>query len=266
MGALAGTSLTENHAPKMQEIISRIPQVLLWTWLNTLISDLANQRLPDSIEEDAINKGWRPLPAGRIQASDARRLLFRSIVIVIIVSLYLRAAGETMILMCLDWMYNDLGGSDESYIIRSLMNSAAFACYGSGALRVASQGFVWNNMMTRWTAIIFAIIFTTMQIQDLKDQEGDKTRGRTTMPLVLGDKVTRWSIAVPLMFWSFVCPAFWALDTRGYIAPLVFGIIIAGRVILIRSREADILTWKIWGVWLMSLYALPLVNSMTVQA
>ena len=245
--------------------MSRIPQVLIWTWLNTLVSDLANQRLPDSIKEDAVNKAWRPLPAGRIQASEARRLLLRSIVTVILVSLYLRAAEETLLLMSLNWMYNDLGGSDESYVVRSLMNSAAFACYGSGALRVASQGFVWNSMMYRWTAMIFAIVFTTMQVQDLKDQEGDKLRGRITMPLVLGDKVARWSIAAPVMLWSFACPAFWSLDARGYIAPLVFGITVAVRVMLLRSKEADSLTWKIWAFWLMSLYCLPLVNSITVK-
>lgn len=265
MSALAEFFLATNHASNTQASMSRIPQVLLWTWLNTLVFDLANQRLLDSIKEDAINRSWRPLPAERIQASDARRWLFRSIVIVIVVSLYLKAAEETLLLMYLNWMYNDLDEFDESYILWSLFNSAAFACYGFEALRIASQDFVWNNMMYRWTAMIFAIIFTTMQVQDLKDQEGDKLRGRTTMPLVLGDKVARWSIVAPMMLWSFACPAFWSLDAREYIAPLVFEITVAVRMMVLRSKKADSLIWKIWAFWLMSLYCLPLVNSITVQ-
>lgn len=265
MGALAGPSLTEIHAADPRAIISRIPHVLAWTWLNTLISDLANQRLPDSISEDAINKAWRPLPAGRIQASETRRLLLQTIVIVLILSLYLGAVQETLLLMSLNWMYNDLGGSDEGYIGRSLMNSAAFACYGSGALRVAGRGVgsVWNSMTYQWIVLTAAIVFTTMQVQDLKDQDGDRVRSRKTMPLILGDKVARWTIAAPVIFWSFVCPAFWALNVYGYIAPLVLGIVIAIRVILLTSKEADSLTWKTWGYWLMSIYSLPLVNSLT---
>lgn len=140
LGALAGPPLTKNRALDIQAIMRRTPQVLVWTWLNTLIFDLANQRLPDSIREDAINKAWRPLPAGRIEASGTRRLLLQSILIVVFVSWCLGAAEEKVLLLGLDWMYNDLGGADESYIVRNLIISAAYACYGSGALRIASLG------------------------------------------------------------------------------------------------------------------------------
>lgn len=267
LSALAGASLTGNHAADTQAILSRIPQVLVWTWLNTLVSDLANQRLPNSIKEDAINKAWRPLPAGRIQASAARRLLLQSIVIVIVMSLYLGAAQETLFLMSLNWMYNDLGGADESLVARNLLNSAAFAGYGSGALRVASSctDSSWNRMTNRWIVMTSATIFTTIQVQDLKDQEGDRVRARKTMPLIFGDEVARWTVAAPVIFWSFVCPTFWTLNAYGYIAPLLLGINVAIRVILLRSKEADSLTWTMWCLWMMSLYSLPLVNSMTVQ-
>lgn len=265
LGALAGPSLTGNHAPEMQAIISRIPQVFLWTWLNTLVFDLANQRLPDSVREDSINKVWRPLPAGRIGAPATRRLLLGSIVIAFFTSLYLGAAEETMLLMSLNWMYNDLGGADESYIVRNLIISVAYACYGSGALRIASadESFARNSMWCRWTALTSAIIFTSMQVQDLKDQDGDSVRQRKTVPLVLGDRTARLTVAAPVIIWSFVCPAFWALEAHGYVVPLVLGITVATRVSLARNKEADTLTWKIWGLWLMSLYSLPLVSSMT---
>ncbi|KAL8724363.1 MAG: hypothetical protein Q9166_007999, partial [cf. Caloplaca sp. 2 TL-2023] len=45
------------------EVFSRIPLILLWTWLNLLPFNINNQRQPAAILEDKINKSWRPLPS-----------------------------------------------------------------------------------------------------------------------------------------------------------------------------------------------------------
>ncbi|KAF1975732.1 hypothetical protein BU23DRAFT_632428 [Bimuria novae-zelandiae CBS 107.79] len=50
------TSLTTNPDPKVSEVLYRIPHVVMWNWLNVLLFDIANQRLPDSIVEDRVNK------------------------------------------------------------------------------------------------------------------------------------------------------------------------------------------------------------------
>lgn len=41
-----------------------------------------------------------------------------------------------------------------------------------------------------------------MHSQDMKDQDGDRSRGRRTAPIVLGDVVARSTIAIS--FWSVV--------------------------------------------------------------
>ncbi|MCJ1231764.1 hypothetical protein MMC12_008443 [Toensbergia leucococca] len=63
LSALSGPMMTTNAEPHLFTIIARLPLVLLWTWLNTLIFDLANQRLPDSILTASTSPGDRSQPA-----------------------------------------------------------------------------------------------------------------------------------------------------------------------------------------------------------
>ena len=76
---------------------------------------------------------------------------------------------ETVAMFVLTWMYNDLGGADESYIVRNFINALGFVCYSSGALRVASgygQYFL-NDESYQWLGIVGGIVFTTLQAQDM---------------------------------------------------------------------------------------------------
>ena len=43
----------------------------------------------------------------------------------------------------------------------------------------------------RWLAVGGAIIFATVHLMDLRDQAGDRTHGRTTLPMILGDTAAR---------------------------------------------------------------------------
>jgi len=260
--ALAGPVMTTNPSPQLLPILTRAVHVFLWTWLNTLIFVLANQSLPESVKEDFSNKPSRPIPSGRITASQARQFLLFSIPTIVLLTLYLGASEETVALLALDWMYNDLGGANENYIIRNLINGLAFVTYSLGATKVAcGSTFSLNSAGYQWLAIQGAIIFSTLQVQDLKDQAGDLARGRSTVPLVLGDTAARWTIAIPVMVWSAVCPTFWALNRWTLLAPLISGAAVVGRLFLRKSKQEDVLTWKIWSLWLLTLYALPLLKS-----
>lgn len=111
-GALAGPLLLDN-ADKPLNVLARVPLVVLFNWSNLLIFDLANQRLPESVEEDRFNKPHRPLPLGRMTPLSARRLLLASLPVVFVINYLVGPWVETSILFTLTWMYNDLGGGDE---------------------------------------------------------------------------------------------------------------------------------------------------------
>ena len=265
-GAMSGHPLTTDADPDLSAILFRIPNVLLWTWLNTLVFTIANQRLPGAVMEDVINKPWRPLASARISMTQARRLLLCAIPLsLVVIFLCLGAVEETVLLYCLTWMYNDCGGAEEHFTIRNLIIAAAYALYGNGALRVAcgynastvvGQTFAWHMM-------IFGVIFFTMHMQDLKDREGDRTRQRRTAPLMLGDAVARCAIIIPILVFSIACPAFWNINifsTAGMV-PTALSVVVAVRVLVLRGEDADRVTWRLWGYWLVTLYALPLVKN-----
>lgn len=91
----------------------------------------------------------------------------------------------------------------------------------------------------------------------MEDQEGDRERGRRTLPIVLGDVLTRLANAVVILAFSLIAPTFWRLNLWGYALPVGLGSLIAGRTLFMRSLQADKKTFKLWCIWLVGLYLLP---------
>ena len=182
------------------------------------------------------------------------------------VSLLIGGSKQCVALMLLGYWYNDLRGSDESCIVRNLINGFGFICYASGATEIAlGHGpAMLNQTAYLWFSIIGLIVFTTVQTQDMSDQAGDSLRGRKTVPLVVGDKRARWTIAVPIAMWSFACPLFWRFGPGGYVVPGTIGAVIVFRTLSKTSVEDDKITFRIWNLWMVWLYLLPLVRRYTI--
>ncbi|KAL8715435.1 MAG: hypothetical protein Q9220_000769 [cf. Caloplaca sp. 1 TL-2023] len=266
-GALSGPAMTTSQTVSLVNVVSRAPRVLLWTWLNTLMFTFSNQRLPDAVKEDKINKPRRPLAAGRIDCIQTRQLLLTTIPIVYCACHFIGAPEETLILTVLNWMYNELGASDENWLVRNLVLAATYAGYCIGAVKVASGNDVDLTLAAyQWVAIIAGVIFTTMHVQDLKDQEGDNARGRRTAPLVLGDSLARWTIAIPVLIWSFAGPLFWSLQSTIALVPICIGMLVIYRMMVLRGVSADRMTWKVWSLWLTVLYFLPVLANVDLLA
>ncbi|KAK8102375.1 UbiA prenyltransferase family [Apiospora sp. TS-2023a] len=276
-GALAGP-LFLVHPLSAFDVLLRLPAVVLFNWSNLLIFDLANQRLPESALEDAANKPWRPVPSGLLTSDQLRRAMLVLLPLVLGLNHVLFDTGtETALLFALTWMYNDLGGGDDGWVQRYVIIAAAFGLYNLGSVRVASSsglsGLTPDALL--WIFIISAVILTTMHVQDLKDQEGDRRRERRTAPHVLGDGTARWTIAIPVGAWSVFCTAFWGVGVCHWgrdmgeaivvSAPLVaisayiilLGAWVSLRCLTLRTPASDRSTWQLWALWTANLYALP---------
>ena len=255
--------MTTNSSPSLIGVLSRLPKVVLWIWLNVLIFDIANQRLPGAVVEDTVNKQFRPLPSRRISATHARRLLLAVIPLVVVANAYLGGAEETIIAIGLTWMYNDLGGSEENWIVRNLINSGGFMSYSAGTAKVATgyDRHKLNDMAYGWLAVVGIIVLSTLQIQDMADMEGDAACGRKTMPLKCGETLTRWSIAVAVAVWSIVCPWMFDLAGPGYAIPTLLGSMIVVRILACRNVDSDKGTFKLWCLWTACIYMLPLIKN-----
>lgn len=255
----SGRSLMQSPRPNSTRIIGCIPFIVLWNWLNLLPLDMSNQNDAKSIIEDKVNKPWRPIPAGRLTVEETRTLIFGSYVVTMLASLYLGGFPECLALIVEGWIYNVLEGANKSLLARNFLNAVGYMTFASGAAKVAcaQTGTQLREDSSTWLILLCVVISTTIQFQDLYDQKGDAIRGRRTIPLIAGDRMARLTIAVPIVIWSWVCPAFWGLEYLGFILPIFLGTFIILRLYRYRSVDEDKKSFVIWNAWVMSLYLLP---------
>ncbi|KAF2019986.1 hypothetical protein BU24DRAFT_387164 [Aaosphaeria arxii CBS 175.79] len=266
-GALSGPILTTNPNPSILEVLSKLPAALMIVWANLLIFDISNQRSPAAVEEDKINKPHRPLPSGRISIDATRRLLLVGIPVVLALSWSMGCWQEALLLFTATWMYNDLQGCDEDWILRNFLIAVGYGLFSSAALRVMTgPEHAITTKGLQWIALVTMVMFVTQHICDIKDAEGDRSRGRRSAPIVLGDELVRLSVALPIIICSIVCPAFFGLGIGSYTATVGLGGLVAGRTWMLRDLKSDKLTWKLWALWTVMLFALPLLKNPQVLA
>lgn len=269
LAALAANPLVNSDpSPSVSAVLQNLMAVIIFNWWHTFIFNLSNQWSPESVAEDRINKPGRPIPNGRITSDQTRRTILAIIPLSLCLNYYLNVWVQGISIHLITWLYNELGGSDEAFYIRDFYIAAAFAMHNSGSLKIAAGCYPvgaykdscdLNRSGFIWTGIISAVIFTTMQVQDLKDQEGDRLRERKTVVLLLGEHVSRSSIAFFIIFWSLVCGYFWGSRPWNVALPLLPALLVARKVMKMGcSQVEDRKTWQLWCLWLMFLYALPL--------
>lgn len=250
------------------QALMRLPLVFLWLWINLLPFNIDNQRQAKAILEDKLNKPWRAMPSCRMTPAEATALMFCLYPIALCTSLWIGGVRQCLALMLLGFSYNELGLADRSWSSRNAINALGFCCFTSGALEVSlsmrlqfmSPEF---SHMSKWFGVIAAVVFSTVQTQDMADQEGDHLRKRKTMPLTLGDGTTRWLISMFMVLWSVFCPRFWALNIGLSFIFGGLGTCVAYRTLAFRNVEADRRTFVIWTVWMAVLYSLPLLAAVS---
>jgi 4-hydroxybenzoate polyprenyltransferase len=265
--AFSGPILTTNASPNALEILQNVPKTIFWCWISVLNFDISNQRLPSSIAEDAVNKPYRPITSKRITPESATNVLLYVIPTILLVSTYIGGLQGAVGIMIISHMYNELGGANNNWLVRNILNAGGFSCFSHGAASIIMglRDYQVHDDIYTWIGLLAVAITTTVQMQDLPDLEGDKARNRGTMPIVYGHWPTRWSVAVLAVFWSVTCCYYWQLDILWYIPYVLVGACMSGRVLLLRTQEADEKTWKLWCYWLLFLYTLPLTKRISVS-
>lgn len=244
-------------------LLARAPLVLLWTWINLLPFTIDNQRQPLAIHEDSINKAWRPMPSGRVSPQQAKRWMLGLYPAAIIFSFCFGGLRQCVVLILLGLWYNDLSGADKNPIVRNFINACGFLCYTSGAMEVAYGGVLhltWDSLLLHWLGFIGAVVASSVQSQDMYDQDGDRVRGRRTLPLVIGHWPSRISIAAAVLFWSYFGLRFWNIGWPASVPLVGLGAAVSIRTMTWRTVSDDKTTFKLWNLWLVVLYSIPLVK------
>ena len=250
--------------------LTRVPHILLWTWVNLLAFTVNNQRTQSSITEDRLNKPWRPIPSGRLAPCQANVIGNLTYPIAQLISVLLGGGhAQSALLSILGCAYNELGGGgDCGPIARNIINAAGFTSFASGAFEVATSGGAVRTAptMNAWLGIIASVVSTTVHAQDMYDTIGDAATGRRTVPLVFGDKQARMSSAGAVMFWSAVCPYYWGSGISGSAVPTILGTWVAWRTLSRTSPPEDRATFRIYNVWLVGIYSLPAMAQLSSVA
>ncbi|KAI1387695.1 UbiA prenyltransferase family-domain-containing protein [Hypoxylon trugodes] len=212
-------------------LLARYSLAIVWTWSNLLPFDICNQLSQEAIDEDRINKPWRPLPSGRINRKNALYMMYTHYILAILISIGLGGLRQSLLLILLGAWYNIGGGANNNFVTRNFINAAGILSFASGAMEVV-LGFplVVTKPSVEWLGILALVIFSTIQMQDLPDIEGDSDRNRKTMPLVVGNTITRWVTAILVLVFSGLPPTYWRLDWYSFIVPLLLGTLVATRV------------------------------------
>ncbi|EFQ32465.1 UbiA prenyltransferase [Colletotrichum graminicola M1.001] len=255
---LSRERLTTVPSQTVGEALQRLPLAILWIWVNLIVCGISNQRLEKSVIEDEHNKPWRPIAARRLTAEQVRKLLLGMIPLAVGMSAALGGFKSTVSMMALLWMYDDLDGN--TYIWgRNALNTCGIMCFGSGSLEVLSRGELLPTAWG-WIGLTGAAIATTVQALDFPDMEGDRARGRKTVPLLYGEDVARGGLAAMVLFWSVVCSIFWDLQPVFWGAPVGVGAMMAVLTMLRRNEKSDGVVAKLWCLWMSVLYMLPLLS------
>lgn len=179
----------------------------------------------------------------------------------------LQSFEPSVTFMTLVWLYNDLDVAGAGPLQRNMLNAAAFACFGWGAVTTLS-GFSkdvgHNTVLIHWILLTAAVIMTTIHAQDFPDVAGDKIRGRKTIPLVFNENWARGTLAGLIIFWSTACLVFWDVkSTIVWVALLGIGGTISFKTTLNRTQASDELVWKLWCCWITVVYLLPVFSTAT---
>ncbi|KAF6824768.1 hypothetical protein CMUS01_10100 [Colletotrichum musicola] len=258
MLSLASGGVTSNP-PSWFDVATSFPRALLYIWLYVFHFDLSNQKDPESIEEDKLNKPWRAIPSGRLTIEAAQKWYYVATALLLVVSLLLGGFPEAVVFMAETWVYDYVGAS--SWWGKNIINALFYSTGQLGATRVAAMN---SSSMTRagyeWCALLGLNTLTTVQIQDFRDMEGDAVRGRRTVPLALGDGLSRGITVFFILFWSIALPTYWQCHVLEYVWPVAVGGYVSFRLLFDRSTKADRMTFHIYTLgWLPTLYAVPFV-------
>lgn len=162
VSALSGPILIRGGSapPLTSMLLINLSKALFWIYFNLLITGLSNQRLPNAVLEDKVNNPWRNIPVVRMTSEQYRRLLLVLIPLALGMAWYLDVVSETAMLIILNYMYNDMEGADEHFVIRNLFNVFGYFQFEIGALRIAyGPHATLNRTAYIWLVMIGAVMF-----------------------------------------------------------------------------------------------------------
>ncbi|KAJ7472399.1 UbiA prenyltransferase family-domain-containing protein [Mycena galericulata] len=212
--------------------------------------DIANQI--NGIAEDRINKPDRPLPSGRVSLRGAYTRWYATTAAYLVLGAAWGVLQWTILWVVVTIFLTFCGG-DKRWISKNLISmSVGSLCLLQSAWGIAAP---ITTREQRWALLLSTVIGAVVNIQDLRDVEGDKIAGRRTLPIVLGSSNFRWVMggiicAAPVVCWKldFLHLSHWLVAYLGaLLAASMFNV--AYRVVRGDSAQYDHKTYMVSSVF-----------------
>ncbi|KAI0336193.1 hypothetical protein GY45DRAFT_1358085 [Cubamyces sp. BRFM 1775] len=235
---------------------THICQRTLWIWLHLLQFCLSNQCL--SPKEDATNKPWRPIPAGRISVTAATWLRWALLPTCLMLSAHYGVVMASIALALGTLAHNEFG-MDSRWLPRNVCNAVGYAAFNAGATYAACGDQCTPKSASVAAQVLNAlVILTTIQAQDFQDTEGDRATGRTTLPIVF-PRSSRWAMIVLLTAWSALLSAYWQASSVHAALLVMSGAAVGSRFVLYQDSASDRLSYRLYNLWLCAVHVTPFV-------
>jgi 4-hydroxybenzoate polyprenyltransferase len=233
---------------------------LVYLWLYIYGFTLVNQLF--GVEEDRINKPFRPLVTGR---STRRGAQARAVAVLAGFAVLGWLLG--VFLWAVAWeatyLLSSVTGLERRWFFKNLFIGVGVPCELAAAWGIAAP---LTPVAWRWILTLAISIWLLVPLQDLRDIEGDAANGRRTFPMAFGQAFTRWYLAAGFTALPFAVhflllahgPSPWAAAADLVLAGL--SLLVAVRVLRFRSPQEDHRTYRRWEQW----YALVLVAAIIV--
>lgn len=221
----------------------------VYFWLYIYGFTLTNQLY--GVEEDRVNKPFRPLVTGRSSYRGAQR---RAVVVLLVFPLLAWWLG--VLVWALIWeatyLLTNVARWERHWFIKNLSMGIGVTVQLAAAWSLVAP---LTDTAWRWILTLAVSIWLLIPLQDLRDVEGDVVGGRRTFPIALGETFTRGYLAVgfaalPVVVHTLLLrpadsPWTWGLDA--FLAGLSW--LVAIRVVVLRGPEQDHVTYRRFEQW-----------------
>ncbi len=249
-GVLFTLAAWHSAQPDWNALLPLLGWAAVYFWLYCTTFCISNQLAGEV--EDRINKPDRPLPGGLVSRHGA---WIRWIIAMTLFTLVGWRLGvlEWTLLWQVTLVLHNLAGFARHYWLKNLSMV-------SGAIAQLAAAWQMVRPLTpeawMWLLVPAFTLLTNASLQDLRDIEGDRKNHRRTLPIVFGEGFTRVFVAIAFVALALLSHAalfapagFHAgiLLLDGILAGLC--LIIAARVLLLRTKQSDHVSYMMYTYW-----------------
>lgn len=230
---------------------------VIFSFLYITTFTTANQL--NSIDEDKLNKPYRLIPSGQLNQKQVFKRMIIYSIIYLLISLYLGILYISIGWLVLVYLHERFSFNHHWFTKNIVIMPLGAIVLHASAWEIATplepKVWIFYILLSTWCAL-------SMNLQDFRDQEGDRNIGRKTLPLLYGDKKARLYQALILFFISPLLYSSIILSqtgiSEGFTRPFVIVVLIiqtllnwfiAFRLLRYKTSKQDNITYHCWVIF-----------------